>query len=88
MTEIGDVDGDGRKDLAISNGPIFESGYDDNPSTRVKFNQGGGRFSRPVRVLGTGAGFVEDWKGDGRLDLTINGTAYLSAGEGSGLTCA
>lgn len=85
---IGDVDGDGKKDLAISNGPIFESGYDDNPSTRVKFNQGDGRFSRPIRVLGTGAAFVEDWNEDGRSDLTIKGTAFLSAPEGTGLTCA
>ena len=83
---IDDVDGDGSKDLAVNNGPIYESGYD-NPSTRVKFNQGHGRFSRPVRVLGTGASFVEDWNDDGRLDLTIKGTAYLSAPKGPGLTC-
>lgn len=84
---IADVDGDGRNDLAINNGPIFDSDYDDNPSTRVRFNEGHGRFSSPMKVLGTGASFVEDWNDDGRLDLTLNETAYLSASRGPHLRC-
>jgi hypothetical protein len=76
-----------RNDLAINNGPIFDSDYDDNPSTRVRFNEGDGRLSSPMKVLGTGAGFVEDWNDDGRLDLTLNETAYLSASGGPRLRC-
>lgn len=85
---IGDIDGDGKSDLAIRHSGIHEDGYEDNPGVRVLYNQGAGKFSKPVRVLaGINGGVTEDSDGDGRLDMFFKGDIYLSGSDGRGVRC-
>lgn len=87
---VGDVDGDGRRDLALTRPGDEMGGEAGKTKLRVLYNRGEGRFSRPAKVLDdplARAKVTDDLNGDGRLDITMGDSFYLSAPRGPGATC-
>jgi hypothetical protein len=83
---VGDFNGDGKLDLIVANYEAEGSGYP-NSNVAVLFGNGDGTFQAAVSTLipvsSGGPIAVDDFNGDGRLDVAISG-GFLLLGNGDG----
>ena len=79
---IGDVNGDGKQDLMVTNG--CGPGACSKGTITVLLGNGDGTYQSPVAYdsggYGTGAAAVADVNGDGKLDLVVANACDLSTG--------
>lgn len=92
-TSIGDVDGDGNRDLLIT-GWFVDDELLQRPSATLYLGNGQGGFSEAnagLTAIRNGSGSIEDVNGDGNQDLLVTGndinfnpttTLYLGDGQG------
>jgi hypothetical protein len=71
---IGDLNGDGKPDLAVANGTVDSEGEDAVGTVSIRLNRGDGTFE-PRRDYNAGSGPAEiaigDLNGDGAADLAV-----------------